>query len=55
MIVIYVAVLTVAAAKDAKGKYLNFTDNLEIYFQIYHNYSLFTVSMYITIFKETFL
>ena len=35
MIVIYVAVLTVAAAKDAKGKYLNFTDNLEIYFQIY--------------------
>ena len=28
MLVIYVAVLTVAAAKDAKGKYLKFTDNL---------------------------
>ena len=34
MIVIFVAVFTVAAAKEAKGKNLNFTANLELYFQI---------------------
>ena len=35
MIVIFAAVLTAATAKEAKGKYLRFTANLWLYFQIY--------------------
>ena len=50
MTVIFAAVLTAATAKEAKGKYLRFTANLGLYFQIYqplsslHNKS---ISMYL--------
>ena len=35
MIVIFAAVFTAATAKEAKGKYLRFTANLGLYFQIH--------------------